>query len=97
MIEDKNEIYDALNTSIRDLQHEIDTHRYLIDTLMGDESKNQSQRAALKNGSESKREVQLKSAILDAIEVLDESRKAFKSKTLEALRKKLTQLLIDMN
>jgi len=37
----------------------------------------------------------LKDAIKDALDVLEESRKAFKSKKLEALRKKLTQVLID--
>lgn len=35
----------------------------------------------------------MKEALLDAIQVLEESRKAFKSKRLEALRKKLIQVL----
>jgi len=41
------------------------------------------------------RELKLKEAIKDSINILEESRKAFKSKRLEALRKKLTQVLID--
>jgi hypothetical protein len=41
------------------------------------------------------RELMMKTAIKEAIDVLEESRKAFKSKRLEALRKKLTQVLID--
>ena len=40
-------------------------------------------------------ETSLKKAIREAIEVLEESRKAFKSKRLEALRKKLTKVLIE--
>jgi hypothetical protein len=41
------------------------------------------------------REDVLKSAIAEAITILEESRKAFKSKQIEALRKRLTQVLID--
>lgn len=37
--------------------------------------------------------VEMKEALLEAIHVLEESRKAFKSKRLEALRKKLIQVL----
>jgi hypothetical protein len=41
------------------------------------------------------REARLSAAIKEAIDVIEESRKAFKSKRLEALRKKLTQVLIE--
>ena len=41
------------------------------------------------------RQLRFKEAITEAIEVLEETRKAFKSKRLEALRKKLTQVLIE--
>ena len=37
----------------------------------------------------------LKEAIREAIKVIEDSRKAFKSKKLEALRKKLTSVLIE--
>ncbi len=37
----------------------------------------------------------LRKAICETIEVLEESRKAFKSRKLEALRKKLTSVLIN--
>ncbi|MDY0042106.1 MAG: hypothetical protein RBS57_17480 [Desulforhabdus sp.] len=37
----------------------------------------------------------LREAVKEAIEILDESRKAFKSKRLETLRKRLTQVLAD--
>jgi hypothetical protein len=41
------------------------------------------------------REACFKQAIEEAINVLEESRKAFKSKRLEVLRKKLTRVLIE--
>jgi len=40
-------------------------------------------------------ESRLKEAIKEAIDVLEETRKAFKSKKLAALRKKLTHVLIE--
>jgi hypothetical protein len=42
------------------------------------------------------RERELKPALQEAITVLEQSRKTFKSKQLEQLRKKLTQTLIDL-
>ena len=44
-----------------------------------------------------RREQVLKEAIKKAIDELEESRKSFKSKRLELLRKKLTQVLLDVN
>jgi hypothetical protein len=44
-----------------------------------------------------RREQVLKEAIKEAIDELEESRKSFKSKRLELLRKKLTQVLLDVN
>jgi hypothetical protein len=43
------------------------------------------------------REVRLVTAIKETIEILKESRKSFKSKRLEALRKQLTQVLMEQN
>jgi hypothetical protein len=42
---------------------------------------------------EKRREVSLRGVLEEAISVLDESRRAFKSKQLELLRKKLTRAL----
>ncbi len=41
------------------------------------------------------RELRLKEALRKTLEVLEETRKAFKSKRLEVLRKKLNDLLIE--
>ena len=69
-------------------------NRYLMTTILeqrvGDGS---IKRISLP--SYSANEGRLKEAIQEAIDVLEESRKAFKSKRLEALRKKLTQVLIE--
>ena len=43
------------------------------------------------------REKVLKEAIKEAIDELEESRKSFKSRRLELLRKRLTQVLLDVN
>ena len=40
-------------------------------------------------------DARLKEALKETIEVLEQTKKAFKSKRLEVLRKKLTQVLID--
>jgi hypothetical protein len=39
--------------------------------------------------------VKLVNAIKETIEVLEQSRKAFKSKTLETLRRRLTDVLVE--
>ncbi|MBW1802849.1 MAG: hypothetical protein JRJ85_19215 [Deltaproteobacteria bacterium] len=69
-------------------------HRYLMATILekrvGDETIKQ-----LSLPTYSPNERRLKEAVRETIEVLEESRKAFKSKRLETLRKKLTQVLIE--
>jgi len=39
----------------------------------------------------------LKHILVDTIEALEETRRAFKSKQIEMLRKKLTQILLEMS
>jgi hypothetical protein len=91
---EKKEIIDALNTSVKELQQGIDTHCCLLASLKGEavDGRNLGNLACLRpNGV---REQAYKAAIEEAINVIEESRKAFKSKRLEALRKKLTKVLI---
>jgi hypothetical protein len=92
---EKKEIIDALNTSVKELQQGIDTHCCLLATLKGEavDGRNLGGLACL--GPNGIREKAYKAAIEEAINVIEESRKAFKSKRLEALRKKLTKVLID--
>lgn len=94
---DKQEIIKALSASLKELQVGIDTHCCLVASLADGSVDERNLRPLMKLCPEREREAQLKSAIKDAIEVIEESRKAFKSKKLEMLRKKLTQVLIDAN
>ena len=94
---EKKEIINALNTSIKELQQGIDTHCYLVSSLLADGVDDRSLQSLMEICPDRKREVELKTAIKEAIDVIEESRRAFKSKKLEGLRKKLTQVLIDAN
>ena len=90
----KKDLVTVINRSTEELHQKIDMHHYLITSLLekkvGDETINQ-----LSLPTYSPDEKRLKQAIMETIDVLEESRKAFKSKRLEVLRKKLTQLLIE--
>lgn len=97
MVVEKQELVSALSASIKELQQGIDAHCCLVASLMDDGVDNRNFKPFVDICHERKREAQLKSAIKEAIDVIEESRKAFKSKKLEALRKKLTHVLIDLN
>jgi hypothetical protein len=90
----KKDLVTVINRSAEELHQKIDMQRYLMTTLLekqvGDETIKQID---LPNYSPD--ENRLKQAIMETIDVLEESRKAFKSKRLEVLRKKLTQVLIE--
>ena len=90
----KKDLIRAVDKSAEDLHQRIDMHRYLMNTILeqrvGDES---IKRLILP--SQSYDQSRLKEAIQEAIEVLEESRRSFKSKRLEVLRKKLIQVLIE--
>ncbi len=90
----KKDLFTVINRSTEELHQKIDMQRYLMTTLLekqvGDETVKQ-----LVLPTNSSNENRLKQAIMETIDVLEESRKAFKSKRLEVLRKKLTQVLIE--
>lgn len=90
----KRDLIRLIDKSAEELHQRIDMHRYLMTTILeqrvGDGKLN---RPFLPSCSFDER--RLKEAIQETIEVLEETRKAFKSKRLEALRKKLTQVLIE--
>lgn len=90
----KEELMSALHKSVKDLQQGIDIHTGLIASILEDTG---GHFKPFPETSSRSRESRMKEAIKEAIDVLDESRKAFKSKRLEALRKKLTQVLIDID
>jgi len=87
---------DALVESARDLNRRLEQHRALIEQAInaGEESEEivRFQGCPL---FECRHERLLKKTLLEAIGVLEETRRAFKSRQLEALRKKLIGVLAE--
>ncbi len=90
----KRDLITVIEKSAEELHEKIDMHRYLMTTIL-DQKVGEGNIKQISLPSYSADEGRLKEAIQEAIEVLEESRKAFKSKRLETLRKKLTQVLIE--
>jgi hypothetical protein len=91
----KKDVINALNASVKELQQGIDTHCYLVSSILQGEVDERHLRSLSNFCPKRPQELMYEDAIKEAIEVIEESRKAFKSKRLEMLRKKLTQVLID--
>jgi len=89
----KADLIKVIDKSTEDLHQRIDMHRYLMAAILDKRvSENTLHNVLI---PDPRRELRLKGAIRDTIEVLEESRKAFKSKRLEVLRKKLTEVLLE--
>ena len=89
----KRDLIEVIDKSTEGLHQKIDMHRYLMATIIDKKvGEKRLNHILLPNP---KRELRLSNAIKEAIEVLEETRKAFKSKRLEVLRKRLTQVLIE--
>ncbi len=94
---DKGDILEAINQKIEKLHRKIDRHGCMVASALAGEANGKHQRNSrfcTRRGLRN-REREMRAAIQEAIEVLEESRKSFKSKRLEGLRKRLTQVLID--
>lgn len=89
----KRTLIEIINKSTEELHQKIDVYHCLMVTIL--EKKVGEKRLNQIIFPNSHRELRLKEAIKETIEVLEDTRKAFKSKQLEALRKKLTHALID--
>ena len=94
---DKEELINAFTTSVKYLQRGIDTHCCLVTSILKQELDDEDLNELLNLCPKRSREIRLEDAIKEAVEVLEESRKAFKSRRLEILRKRLTQVLIDVD
>lgn len=96
MLDEKaRELLDTLNRNVTVLQREVGQCRSMIGMLL-DRDVNESVPDVLQYVSRSAcRENRLRESLIEAIDTLEESRKAFKSKRLEALRRKLTQVLME--
>lgn len=93
---DEEGLLRTLNSSVKDLQRRIDRHFDLMARYLENRTHDEAPEMMFSLCPSRSRENVLKNAILEAIDTLEETRKAFKSKTLEGLRKKLTQVLIDL-
>ena len=92
---DGSELEEAFAVSIRELRRGLDRHCGLVDAMLKDRRGDRTLRSLLDGTCRPKREMRLEQAVREAIDVLEESRRSFKSKRLAALRRKLTEVLID--
>ena len=82
--------HQALDASLLDLQKALDEHCNLVRYLLQGQVPENASRCT-RSGSD--RELKLEQAIHETIEVLEDTRKSFKSKQLADLRKKLILVL----
>ena len=92
---DRGDLLAAVDESADRLHRQVERHRTLVAAALKACLDPDVLDAIKANCPRRSREKRYKTAIQGAIEVLDASRRAFKSKQLEALRKHLTQVLID--
>jgi len=90
----KKDLVTVINKSTEELHQKIDRQHCLLTALLEKQVGNETLKQ-LAFPTHPSNENRLKQAIMETIDVLEESRKAFKSKRLEVLRKKLTQVLIE--
>ncbi|GAB6057539.1 hypothetical protein [Desulfonatronum parangueonense] len=87
-------VHEELNKSITELHQKLDGQNELLSRLM-------ELQAKIDNGSQNsfpgnpRREQRLMQALHEAVAVLEESRRSFRSRQLENLRKRLTQVLLE--
>lgn len=91
----KQTMLKALNRSVQDLRQGIDTHCCLVTSLVEEQVDEHNLNRLWARCPKRSREVALETAIKEAIDALEESRKAFKSKRLGLLRRKLTRVLVE--
>ena len=90
----KKNMINVIDKSAEELHLKIDMHCRLM-TVMLEQRLGDGNLKELFLPSCYHKESRLKEAVKETIDILEESRKAFKSKRLEALRKKLTHVLIE--
>jgi hypothetical protein len=92
---ERGEVLAAIADSVARQQREIELQQNLVAQALQSCPRSGGFSALAANCPLRSREKRLRAAILQAIDVLEASRKAFKSKQLEALRKNLTAVLIE--
>ena len=91
----KKELTQAIHQSVQELHQAIDLYLCLVSAILKQPPDEAGLKALRPLYSQMTREQRLQGAIQEAIGVLEESRKSFKSKRLEILRKNLTRVLIE--
>jgi hypothetical protein len=91
----KRELLTVIQRDMAALQLEIDRCRGLIDCVLAETMDGAGMLHINARPEGGHQESPLRNVVQEAIFVLDESRRAFKSKRLEILRKKLTQALAE--
>ncbi len=81
-----DKVAEALAASAAQLKEKIDSHNKLIAAAFGVEDIDDTTKDSVN---------QLRQALYETIKVLEETRKAFKSRKLEILRKKLMKVLME--
>jgi putative ribosome biogenesis GTPase RsgA len=84
---------DILKASARELQQRADEHQRLLSAAIEENDIRRMLDSC--HLSDCPHRHELKNTLLEAISVLEETRKAFKSKQLETLRKKMIQVLAE--
>ena len=87
MTEDRGQMAETIAASAARLKERVDVHHKLIAAAFGAEDTDDR----IKDFYDTS---QLRQALYETIETLEETRKAFKSKRLETLRKKLMKVLM---
>ncbi len=93
-ISNNKEILMSLHDRTEELHKRMDMQFALMENLINNSIKKE-ELSADKSSQNNERETKLVNALKDTIDVLEQTRKSFKSKRLEHLRKKLTEVLID--
>ena len=94
MLPDKNQLYEAIDKNLEQIHRYLDQHQCLLASILDETYDSQRQEMISKYCPRIIREEKFKKAIQEAIEVLEQSKKSFKSKRLEDLRKRLTKVLM---
>ena len=89
----KKDMVNLIDKSAEELHLKINMHYHLMVAMLEQGPDNENMKELFLPSCYHK-ESRLKGAIEEAIDVLEQTRRAFKSKRLEILRKKLTQVLI---
>ena len=90
----KKNLMNVIDKSAEELHLKIDMHCHLM-TAMLEQNLGDGNIKELILPSCYRKEARLEEAVKETIEALEQTKKAFKSKKLEMLRKKLTQVLIE--